>query len=329
MNGYIEDTYILQNNKIIIQGDFTGYNNTPKKELVLLNPDGTIDSTFHPDTTINRIFKPSIQNDGKELLLGKRIKIVNGYRITSIVKLNSNFTVDPAFQEGILSGTIYSYAISSAGKITLFGDFKSYNNVLVNGIAQINADGTLNNAFNAGLGVDSYVISSILQPDEKIIITGSFSSYNGIHANNIARLNADGSIDNTFQTGTGTNYPIYTSNLQKDGKVIIGGSFTSYDDLGRNRIARLNNIITSSVKNETFNRTPIKLYPNPNNGEFTVEASEKSTIKITDASGREVMVKTINLPQEQFNISKEKNGVYFLYFNSNNTQKTERVIINK
>jgi hypothetical protein len=42
-------------------------------------------------------------------------------------------------------------------------------------------------------------------PDGKIIATGSFTSYNGISANRIIRLNYDGTIDSSFVYGTGFN----------------------------------------------------------------------------------------------------------------------------
>ncbi|MFI5224848.1 MAG: delta-60 repeat domain-containing protein [Nitrospirales bacterium] len=72
-----------------------------------------------------------------------------------------------------------------------------------------------------------------IQGDEKIIIGGYFTSYNGTERNHIARLNADGTLDNTFNTGTGANEHVSTTAIQSDGKIIIGGSFTSYNGTGK------------------------------------------------------------------------------------------------
>ena len=86
---------------------------------------------------------------------------------------------------------------------------------------------------------DTVAISaSIVQPDGKMLIGGTFSSVLGQPRYNIARLNADGTLDasfNPFATGS-----VECMALQADGKILIGGSFTSVGGAARNRIARLN-----------------------------------------------------------------------------------------
>ena len=111
------------------------------------------------------------------------------------------------------------------------------------GIAQPGAnDPTFNPTdlgFGLGDGANSTVRTTALQSDGKIIIVGEFTSYNGTARNRIARLNADGTLDLTFNPGTGANGLVQTTALQSDGKIIIGGEFTSYNGTGRNRIARI------------------------------------------------------------------------------------------
>ena len=75
--------------------------------------------------------------------------------------------------------------------------------------------------------------------DGKIIIGGSFTTFNGLTRNRIARLKTDGSLDLTFITPLGADNSIHTSSIQTDGKIIIGGSFTSYNGNGIKRIARV------------------------------------------------------------------------------------------
>ena len=45
-----------------------------------------------------------------------------------------------------------------------------------------------------------------------------------------------------FGNGDGANDNVYTTAIQSDGKIIIGGGFTSYNGTTINRIARLNKI---------------------------------------------------------------------------------------
>jgi hypothetical protein len=76
-----------------------------------------------------------------------------------------------------------------------------------------------------------------LQPDNKVVIAGTFTSYNGLLANRIARVLS--TLDPSFITGIGANNIIYALALQPDGKIIIAGNFTSYNGIVVNRITRL------------------------------------------------------------------------------------------
>ena len=78
---------------------------------------------------------------------------------------------------------------------------------------------------------------------------GNFTSYNGTAANRIIRLNANGSVDNTFVYGTGFDSSVISVVVQSDGKILVGGGFTSYDGTSANGIVRLN---TDGSADETF-----------------------------------------------------------------------------
>ena len=64
--------------------------------------------------------------------------------------------------------------------------------------------------------------------------------FTGVPINRIARLNSDGSLDTSFNPGTGANGPVRTIMAQVDGKVIIGGEFTQVNSTAQGYIARLN-----------------------------------------------------------------------------------------
>ena len=57
---------------------------------------------------------------------------------------------------------------------------------------------------------------------------------------NLCLLAQDGSLDFSFDPGTGANSTIQSISLQPDGKIIIGGYFTNFNGYERNYIARLN-----------------------------------------------------------------------------------------
>ena len=78
-----------------------------------------------------------------------------------------------------------------------------------------------------------------MQPDGKVLIGGSFTSVNGTNRNRIARLNADGSLDSSFNPGTGANGAVRAIVVQPDGNVLIGGNFTTVNGVLRPYVARL------------------------------------------------------------------------------------------
>jgi hypothetical protein len=76
--------------------------------------------------------------------------------------------------------------------------------------------------------------------DDKYIIGGNFTSYNGTVAYSLVRLNNDGTLDNTFNAGQGFAGSPYSMTETNDGKLIIGGKFTSYRDKPVQNITMIN-----------------------------------------------------------------------------------------
>ncbi|MFN3875255.1 MAG: delta-60 repeat domain-containing protein, partial [Flavobacteriales bacterium] len=127
------------------------------------------------------------------------------------------------------------------GKVVCVGDFTSYDGTGRNRIARLDSDGTLDASFNPGTGANFLVTSVALQSDGKLLIGGYFNDYNGTTVIAIARINADGSLDTGYNLGgVGMNNAVSTITLQPDGKALVGGLFTSYNTIARNRILRLN-----------------------------------------------------------------------------------------
>ncbi|HEX8548713.1 MAG TPA: T9SS type A sorting domain-containing protein, partial [Cytophagaceae bacterium] len=149
----------------------------------------------------------------------------------------------------------------------------SYNGVKRNGLARLNNDGSLDTSFDPGIGANNWINSIALESDGKIIIAGSFTSYNGTPRNNIAKLSADGSLDNTFDPGIGANDEINDVKIQNDGNIIIGGYFTSYGGIGRNRVARILNATGTASTNMALSENKVAFYPNPSTGYVTVSSS--------------------------------------------------------
>lgn len=92
--------------------------------------------------------------------------------------------------------------------------------------------------FGMGDGAKGSVHASVILPDGKILIGGEFQFVDGIPYKNIARLNADGSVDQTFLGGVADGN-VDAMVLQPDGRIIIAGGFTSVTSIPAIRIARI------------------------------------------------------------------------------------------
>jgi hypothetical protein len=86
------------------------------------------------------------------------------------------------------------------------------------------------------------VYAVAVQGDGRIVVGGGFTTLNGERANRIARLDADGTPDAAFieNTGAGFSASTWAVATQADGKILVGGSFTTLNGKSANRIARLN-----------------------------------------------------------------------------------------
>lgn len=233
--------------KIIVGGSFGTYNGI-SWGIARLNTDGTLDTTFYVgEGAAGAVNSIALQNDGKILVAGA-FMFFDGSSVGRIARLNTNGTVDSSFVSGAgANNPINKIILQSDGKILIGGEFSRYQNILTSRIARLNTDGSLDTTFNIGTGVAGIVHDIVVQPNGKLIIGGSFTSYNSISKNRIVRLEPDGSIDTTFNIGIGANNTIYTIGISNIGKIIIGGDFTSYNGSTKNRIAMLNSDGTATI----------------------------------------------------------------------------------
>jgi len=96
-------------------------------------------------------------------------------------------------------------------------------------------------SFGSGEGVEGRVLALVAQPDGKVVLGGSFTAVNGVPRQNLARVNADGSVDTTFipQAVEGPNGPIAALLLLPDGSIIAGGDFTTAGNLNRSDLVKI------------------------------------------------------------------------------------------
>ena len=298
--------------KIIVGGDFYSYNGIVEYNIVRLNNDGTKDTSFITGTGFNfKVQSIVLQPDGK-MIVGGDFNSYNGVTENRIVRLNSNGTKDASFSTGSgFNTTVHSIALQIDGKIIVSGFFTSYNGVAENYLVRLNGNGTKDATFSPGTSVNNQVLSIALQPNGKIILGGFFTSYNGITENYIIRLNSNGTKDTAFNTGVGFNSAVHLIALQADGKIVLGGSFTSYKAISSS--AYLITLYGDSVlSNEEFlNQNDIALFPNPTQNTLNVVGLNYTvkTVSIYNLHGKLIYENTNG--NTAIDVSNLTHGLYF------------------
>ena len=229
---------VLSNDKILVQSRFDIALGGLYK-LLRLNADGTKDNTFNAPDNLN--FVTDLKVTPANQLIGIASFLENSSLVKRIVRLNSDGTLDAAFNVSIgINGIVSKIAVQPDGKILLFGEFDRVNNIPRNTIARINADGTLDASFDSGSSFNTPPADAVVAVDGKIIVVGSFNTFQeDIGVNYIARLQPDGSLlDTSFLPILDGNVQVVS--LQSDGKVLIGGRFTTVNGTSQAGIARLN-----------------------------------------------------------------------------------------
>lgn len=269
-DGSVLSVTLQADGKVFVGGFFDAYNNGPFISLsaVRLNADGSLDASFDPDPTEygGSVYDILVQDDGKILFLGAG-RIAFPANNVGMVRANPDGSLDTTFDmqgEGF-DGTPFSGVVLSDGKILVCGGFSTFNGISRNGIARLNADGTLDTSFDPGTGFNQAPETLVLQPDGKILVGGFFTAYNGVERKRIARLNADGSLDTSFDPGDEFTDDVRSIGLQSDGKIVLGGNLIENFPFGviRPRIIRLNSdgsVDTSFDPGDGFNSYPYAFF---------------------------------------------------------------------
>ncbi len=172
---------------------------------------------------------------GGFLVASTSAAIVNGEGPYELYALDANGAFERGYDvlingNSASSSLIQSLAVDGDGRIYVGGSFTSVNGEPQNRLVRLTAEGEVDTTFDVGAGPNNQVRAIAPTLDGKVYISGYFSSYNNItsyggtnSARYLLRLNADGSIDETFLTGTNLNNYAFSLLAESDGSVWVGG----------------------------------------------------------------------------------------------------------
>lgn len=325
-SGSIREIKVLDNGKIIIAGSFNQIGNTPISAVARLNADGSLDSSFNlnfpPFVSIRTL---EVQPDGKIIVAGQYYTIYEIFR-----RYLPNGSIDTSFN-GDESYYIYDIKYQDNGKIMIAGPFTEYSGITRYNVARLNNDGTLDTSFdsyNLPQNGTTYTIFNILVLDDgNYILSGSFKTYDGLPSKYLAKIEADGTINSSFDVELGPDYFVWDVFEQNDGKILIGGDFLNYNGTPINGIARLTNN-TLSFDTLILNNN-LKIHPTLVEDEFSVEINdfpiEDSILALYSLDGCLVLKKKLS-QNTLINIRDFSNGIYVLSVYYKNQSFTTKII---
>jgi len=330
--GYINSLTLQNDGKLLVIADNT-------EKVLRLNNDGTRDVTFAKNGEFDKSCYTGItQADGKIIVAGN-FTSYNGIKVNRLARFNSDGTLDTTFHaDEKLDGFITALGLQSDGKI-IIGGLLNFDAITDKSsvLQRLNSNGSIDQSFvkfNATIA-GHFVKSLVVQPDNKIVFFTNLNSTTNFSTNDFKRLQANGEIDNTFDSGTGFDGNINMIRFQKDGSLLVTGSFTKYRDNWTNGTIRLlgnkSTLATPDFDLNENNNSPFALYPNPVKDILNISSEENadiSSVEVFNILGQSVLNFKNQKTFSAVNVSELKQGIYFLQIKSSKGTITKKIIKN-
>lgn len=290
----IYDVLSDEEGNLLIGGFFNSFSGSASR-IAKLNADGSQDSTFDAGSGILGIgiYTMERQSDGKVVLAGNIVSY-NGVARDCILRIFPDGTLDTTFNAGEIGGykRVDDIEFDEQGRVLVSGAFSSVNGIERSGIVRLLPNGEVDESFNPGAGFTwnsgiGGLVNIELQQNGKIVAAGDFATYDGAARRNIVRINSDGSLDTTFDPGEGFDGKVGEVRLFPDGRILLGGAFTTYNGITSHNLILLQGDEVLSVLGPS---RALRVYPNPASGAVYIERPYGIPDKfiVIDICGRQV-----------------------------------------
>jgi len=258
---------LLPNGKFIVNHNTLNEFYSAADRIACLNANGTFDTSFIT-ISLSAITprEPYIDNfrvqaDGKILVYGQFTGI-SSMQASNLSRINADGTLDTAFTTAVSFDALNQYDYERVydvleqpdHKLIVGGHFTKVNNVSKINLVRLNVNGTIDQTFGDGssfLNITNVRTISLF-PDQKVLVAGALDSAGKNKDNFIAKLNADGSKDPSFNNVCEGFFRERINTIVElpDGKLLVGGGFHHYNGKESYALARLN---SDGAADETLN----------------------------------------------------------------------------
>jgi uncharacterized delta-60 repeat protein len=229
--------------KILVGGNFTTVNGSPRKNIARLHANGTLDTTFDPGTGPDGdVWTIKITPDGS-ILAGGDFTTWNGSSAGArVVLLSSTGARNTGWNSpvSVTAGDTVRWIETSGSSVYIGGKFSTPRN----GVAKLSMTGANDTAFNPGTAAGTATVhTGFIQEDGKVVVAGDFTSFNGTARNRIARLSTTGALDSTLAPSPGFDAAVFAMlRLPGSGYAHAGGAFNAYNGNTRTKVTVFNTV---------------------------------------------------------------------------------------
>ena len=247
VNNTVNALALQTNGAVVVGGAFSRLGGLGHTLVGRLDGQGTLDTNFNVslgndpfDTSVKAL---AIQTDGK-ILVGGSYLYYGAQQSRDLIRVDPSGAVDSSFDAGIYGGYpfISCLILQADQKLVFAGCFEGAAWQAHTNIFRLEASGApdlgfTNGTEQAALPTDGRIYAMAAQPDGKLLLGGLFNKLCGSPRSHLGRLNANGTLDTSFNPGAGGN--VYCLALQADGRILVGGSITNLAGQARSRLGRL------------------------------------------------------------------------------------------
>lgn len=336
------DILVQADGKVLFTGDHHiaeqwGPNAPGYYSLLRLNPDATLDSTYHYRQTDGVIWTLVPTTQGRFLLSG----VYNAYEGLPegrILRIWPDGSLDGTFHSDIIKGYATCLVEEANGRILAGGQFVMPNDLDTMHLIRLLPDGTLDTSFNnheeynrlppTSFGAFGFAIGDV-QPLAygNMIVAGNFTHIDGQLRRGVALLDSTGHLLNTALNGEGALLThdfnssfmysqVNSIGLAPDGSIFLAGVFKGFDDgtvsdTSMTMICKLHGLSVGIHEPERPSWN-LQVFPNPGTDVLHIEAGAKGRtgVRVLDGTGRQVLAASGSTGTLELNSGSLAPGVY-------------------